>query len=171
MKATIELKQGDITDLEVDAIVSSSNCELILGGGVSGAIRRKGGQSIADECNKIGTIPIGEAAVTAAGALPAKCVIHAACMSLGGWATEQGVRDSIKNALRRAEERGVKTIAFPAVGTGVAAFPVDRCAKILFQMINDHLRNGKSGIEKIYVVLLDEKKMAIFQEHHKPGPE
>lgn len=170
MRANIELMQGDLTDLEVDAVVNSSNCELILGGGVSGAIRRKGGQVIQDECNRIGTIPIGEAVVTGAGALKAKFVIHAASMSLGGWAMEQGVRDSVKNALRRAEEKGVKTIAFPAVGTGVAAFPVDRCAKLMYTVIGEHLR-GRSGIEKVLIVLLDEKKLATFQELYKGLPE
>ncbi|MBI3268411.1 MAG: macro domain-containing protein [Planctomycetes bacterium] len=170
MKSKIELTQGDITDLQVDAIVNASNCELILGGGVSGAIRRKGGQVIQDECNKIGTIEIGHAVVTGPGALPAKMVIHAASMSLGGWAVEQGVRDCVKNALRRADEKGAKTVAFPAVGTGVAAFPIDRCARIMFAMIAEHFR-GKSGIEKVYIVLMDEKKMAIFQEHLKALPD
>ncbi|MBI5366558.1 MAG: macro domain-containing protein [Planctomycetes bacterium] len=171
MKSQIELVQGDITDVKVDAIVNAVNCELILGGGVSGAVRRKAGQSVVDECAKIGTIPIGEAVVTGPGALPFQCIIHAASMSLGNWAMEQGVRDCVKNALRRADEKAVKTLAFPAVGTGVAAFPIDRCARIMFSIIHDHLKTGKSGLEKVTIVLADEKKLAIFQEHYKAMPE
>jgi O-acetyl-ADP-ribose deacetylase (regulator of RNase III) len=100
-KAKLELKMGDITEMEVDAIVNAANNDLILGGGVAGAIRRKGGDAIQDECNKIGSVPLGEAAITTGGNLKAKHVIHAASMSLGSWTTRESLRNSVKNSLVR----------------------------------------------------------------------
>ena len=121
-KDRIHIIQGDLTEQVVDAIVNAANNDLQLGGGVAGAIRRKGGLSIQEECDQIGTIPIGEAAITGAGTLKARYVIHAASMSLGRLTTEENLRLSTRSSLLRASEKGLRTIAFPAIGTGIAGF-------------------------------------------------
>ncbi len=164
IKSKIAVKMGDITDMEVDAIVNAANDDLILGGGVSGAIRRKGGQVIQDECNTIGSIPLGEAAVTGPGALKCKHVIHAASMPLGGWATEDSLKNATKNSLKRADEKGLKTIAFPAIGTGVAGFSIERCADTMTQIVYDHLKEGKTSLEQVAFVLIDHRAMRVFEE-------
>ncbi len=165
MKSKIELKQGDLTEMEVDAVVNAANNDLILGGGVAGAIRRKGGEEIQEECNSIGTIPVGQAAATTAGKLKAKFVIHAASMSLGGWTTKEGLISSVRNTFRVALEKKVATIAFPAIGTGIAAFPIDRCAQIMIDETLAHLK-GKTTIQKAYFVLYDPKTFAAFKEYY-----
>lgn len=170
MKSKIELRQGDITEMEVDAIVNAANNDLILGGGVAGAIRRKGGEEIQHECNAIGTIPVGQAVATTAGKLKAKFVIHAASMSLGGWTTTEGLINSVRNTFRVAVEKKVTTIALPAIGTGIAAFPVDRCAQILIDESLAHLK-GETTIQKIYFVLYDPKTYAAFKEYLDSVPE
>lgn len=165
MKDRIIVKQGDITDMEVDAIVNAANTDLVLGSGVAGAIRRKGGDSIQKECDEIGPIPLGEAAVTGGGSLKPKYVIHAAGMRLGGGVSERSLRDATKNSLLRADEKGIKTIAFPAIGTGIGGFPVEECAKIMIDVVSDHLKNEKTTIESVHFVLFDEKTFNIFNEY------
>src|SRR6201993_1243699 len=125
----IVIEQGDLTEVATDAIVNAANNDLILGGGVAGAIRRKGGDVIQRECNEIGSIPVGYAAITTGGKLKARFVIHAASMSLSGTATTpKSLATSTAHSLRLAADRKLKTIAFPAVGTGVSGFPMDECA-------------------------------------------
>ena len=115
----IEITQGDITEADVEAVVNAANNDLQLGGGVAGAIRRKGGPSIQQECNRIGRVPLGEAAITGGGQLKADYVIHAASMQLGGQTTAENLQASTSNSLLRAEEKKIQSIAFPAVGTGI----------------------------------------------------
>jgi len=158
----IEVKQGDITDMDVDAIVNAANNDLILGAGVAGAIHRKGGPSIQEECNEIGSIPVGYAAITRGGKLKARYVIHAASMGLGGErTTAKSLKTSTAHSLRIAAERKFKTIAFPAVGTGVSGFPVDECAQIMLGEAIQHLK-GESPLETIYFVLFDEAMRNTF---------
>jgi O-acetyl-ADP-ribose deacetylase len=109
---------GDLVDQDVDAIVNASNNDLVLGAGVAGAIRRRGGAAIQQECDAHGPIRVGEAAITGAGALPARFVIHAASMSLGGVTTSHALRSSMDHAFRLARENGVRSIAIPAGGDG-----------------------------------------------------
>src|ERR1700722_8759101 len=116
----IEIRKGDITEADTDAIANAANNELQLGGGLAGAIRRKGGPGIQAECDRIGTIPVGGAAITSGGELKARHVIHAASMQLGGQTTAHALRSSTGHALRIAAQQRLKTVAFPAVGTGVA---------------------------------------------------
>ena len=151
----IQIQQGDITEMDVDAIVNAANNDLILGAGVAGAIHRKGGQSIQDECNEIGSIPLGYAAITRAGNLKARYVIHAASMGLGGErTTAKSLRTSIAHSLRIAKEKKLKAVAFPAVGTGVSGFPMDECAEIMLGEAIQHLK-GSTSLETIYFVLFD----------------
>jgi O-acetyl-ADP-ribose deacetylase (regulator of RNase III) len=160
MKALTEriiVQQGDITEMDVDAIVNAANNDLMLGAGVAGAIRRKGGEVIQDECNEIGSIPVGYAAITSGGKLKARHVIHAASMGLGGVrTTAKTLRTSTAHSLRLASERNLKTIAFPAIGTGVSGFPMDECAVTMLNEAIEHLQNG-SPLETIYFVLFDSR--------------
>src|SRR5271165_6276255 len=114
----IIIQRGDITEMDVDAIVNAANNDLMLGAGVAGAIARKGGASIQKECDEIGSIPVGFAAITGGGKLKARYVIHAASMQAGRPTTAENLRGATNHSLRLAAERGLKTIAFPAVGTG-----------------------------------------------------
>src|ERR1700686_4523827 len=120
----IVIQQGDLTEMDTDAIVNAANNDLILGAGVAGAIRRKGGEEIQRECDAIGSIPVGYAAITSGGKLKARFVIHAASMQLGGVTSAEDLRGSTAHALRIAAERNLKSIAFPALGTGIARFPM-----------------------------------------------
>src|SRR5712691_9780719 len=140
----IVIQQGDLTEMDTEAIVNAANNDLILGAGVAGAIRRKGGEAIQQECDAIGSIPIGFAAITGGGNLKAKYVIHAASMGLGSLTTVETLRGSTAHALRLAAERGLKTIAFPAVGTGIAGFPMEECASVMLREAVEHLRNQTS---------------------------
>ncbi len=160
----IIISMGDITEMEVDAVVNAANTDLILGSGVAGAIRRKGGPSIQSECDKLGPVPLGEAAVTGAGSLKAKYVIHAAGMHLGGGVSRQSLSDATKNSLIRADEKRVKSIAFPAIGTGVGGFPPDECARIMIDIVSGHLESEKTAIEKVFFILFDEHSYGVFEE-------
>ena len=160
--AQIEIVQGDLTEMGVEAIVNAANNDLQLGGGVAGARRRQGGPAIQQECNEIGSIPVGGAAITSGGALKAKFVIHAASMQLGGTTSAHALRSSTAHSLRIAAERGLKTIAFPAVGTGIAGFPMRECAEIMLRECVEHLRRG-SSVEKISFVLFDAEARRTFE--------
>jgi O-acetyl-ADP-ribose deacetylase (regulator of RNase III) len=158
----IQIQQGDITEMQVDAIVNAANNDLVLGAGVAGAILRKGGESIQRECNEIGSIPLGYAAITGAGRLKARYVIHAASMGLGGErTTAKSLRTSTAHSLRLATERKLTSIAFPAIGTGVSGFPVDECAQIMLTEAAERLK-GDTSIEKVYFVLFDERSRDTF---------
>ena len=162
----IEILQGDLTEMDVDAIVNAANNDLKLGGGVAGAISRKGGPKIQKECDAIGTIPLGGAAITTGGALRARHVIHAASMELGGRTTALTLRSSTAHALRIAAQNELKTVAFPAVGTGIAGFPIKECAEIMLAEAKRHLE-GKTSVQKIYFALFDEQALAAFERAFK----
>ncbi len=156
------LRQGDLTDADVDAIVNAANNDLKLGAGVAGAIRSKGGPDIQRECDRIGPIPLGEAAITAGGRLKARHVIHAASMQLGGRTTEDNLRASTRNSLARAREHGLKSIAFPAIGTGIAGFPMGRCAEVMLNEVRAHL-SGPTSLERVEFVLFDRAALQAFE--------
>ncbi len=159
----IEIRQGDITEMDVDAIVNAANNDLQLGGGLAGAIRRKGGPRIQAECDKIGTIPVGGAAITSAGKLKARHVIHAASMQLGGGTSAQSLRSSTAHALRIAAQNGLRTIAFPAVGAGIGGFPMRECAEIMLREAAKHFE-GPTSIERIVFVLFDGEALGAFEK-------
>lgn len=159
----IVLLQGDLTEMDVDAIVNAANNDLQLGGGVAGVIRRKGGDAIQQECDAIGSIPVGGAAITSAGKLRARFVIHAASMQLGGETTARALRSSTAHSLRIAAERGLHSIAFPAVGTGIAGFPTPECARIMLREVAEHLKKPTS-LKKIHFVLFDAAALSEFEK-------
>ncbi len=159
----IEIIQADITSLDVDAIVNAANNHLILGSGVAGAIRTKGGPSIQDECNRIGSINVGEAAITGAGRLPSRFVIHAASMG-DEPVSERSLRDSVRNSLIKGEDAGIKSIAFPAIGTGVGGFSIKQCADIMIDLAEQHLTEEGCGIDHIIFALFGESDKKTFEE-------
>jgi O-acetyl-ADP-ribose deacetylase (regulator of RNase III) len=158
----IVLREGDITEQEVDAIVNAANSHLVLGAGVAGAIRQKGGPTIQEECHRIGPIEVGDAAVTGAGNLPARFVIHAAGMPPGGVATEESVRSAMRRSLELAREKQCRTVAVPAIGAGIAGFPLQRCAEVLLEEARAHLEAG-GGLEEIRFVLFGEPTYRVFE--------
>jgi O-acetyl-ADP-ribose deacetylase (regulator of RNase III) len=161
--AQIYLSVGDLTESDADAIVNAANNDLILGGGVAGAIRRKGGETIQRQCSEIGSIPIGGAAITGGGNLKARYVIHAASMQLGGSATAQALRSSTSHSLRIASEKKLMSIAFPAIGTGIAGFPLRDCAEIMLRETVKHL-SGATSLKRVDFVLYDAAALKVFQE-------
>jgi O-acetyl-ADP-ribose deacetylase (regulator of RNase III) len=162
MSGRIVLVEGDITAQAVDAIVNAANSQLQLGAGVAGAIRANGGPSIQAECDRIGPIAVGEAAATGAGSLPARFVIHAAGMALGGSADEESVRSSMRAALELAREKGCTTIAIPAIGAGIAGFPLQRCAEVLLEEARQHQRT-ETPLQEIRFVLFGEPAYRVFE--------
>jgi O-acetyl-ADP-ribose deacetylase len=161
-RAKVGLRQGDLTEADVDAIVNAANNDLMLGGGVAGAIRVKGGPAIQQECGKIGTIALGEAAITGAGKLRARHVIHAASMRLGEPTSEANLRAATRNSLMRANENSLKTIAFPAIGTGIAGFPIERCAQVMLEEVRAHF-GSPTTLERVEFVLFDRRSLEVFE--------
>jgi O-acetyl-ADP-ribose deacetylase len=146
---------GDLVDQDVDAIVNAANNDLVLGGGVAGAIRSRGGPTIQEECDAHGPVKLGESALTGAGELPARHIIHAASMALGGHTTSESLRSSMDHAFRLADELGVKTIAIPAVGTGIAGFPMEECAVVMARSLSQALAQGWEPDEVRFVLFGD----------------
>lgn len=172
---TIEIRQGDISDQpDVEAIVNAANTDLAMGSGVAGAIRRRGGEEIDREARAKGPIPLGGAATTGAGRLPNKWVIHAAAMGYrpedekvpkraGSLSSAAIIRDATVNSLKRAEEAGARSIAFPALATGVAAFPVDECADAMLGAALEYaMENPKSRLERVRFVLYGREDYETF---------
>jgi O-acetyl-ADP-ribose deacetylase len=160
--AAIEVVEGDITELEVDAITNAANTDLRHGGGVAGAISRAGGPSIQAESDRLASIELGEAVATGAGELPARWVIHAATMHLGGPTSADAIRAATASALRVADELGARSLGLVAFGTGVGGFPVDDAARIEAEEVRRHLE-GDSGLERIVFCLFGEPARAAFQ--------
>lgn len=159
----IQILQGDITESDCEAIVNAANNDLILGSGVAGAIRRKGGPSIQEECDRIGRIAVGEAALTGGGNLKAKFVIHAASMGFSQPTTAQSLKSSVEASLRICCEHRIASAAFPALGTGVSGFPVAQCAEIMIAAIREHQQKNEYP-RLVQIVLWDEETLAIFQQ-------
>jgi len=145
---TVDVLQGDLTEQDVDAIVNAANSDLILGGG---------GRAI-------GSIEVGGAAITGGGQLTARFVIHAASMHLGGRTSAESLRGSTRRSLEIATERGLQSIAFPAVGTGIAHFPLDDCARIMLEEVVLHGTQAISLNEVRFVLFGDEAEARFRHE-------
>jgi len=161
-KSVLELTQGDITDQTTDAIVNAANAALQMGGGVAGAIRRRGGPAIQEECNRIGGTHVGGAAITTGGNLAAKSVIHAVGPRRGEEHEDTKLKDATLNALFLADKNHLKSIAFPAISTGIFGFPKDRCATIMLSTTIAYLE-GPTKLEKVVYCLYDQKTFEIFK--------
>jgi len=164
---TVELVQGDITDMVADAIVNAANAQLILGGGVAGAIRRNGGPSIQQQCDRIGGTHVGGAVITGAGALKARHVIHAVGPRMGEGDEDAKLRDATLNSIRLADQHGLASIALPAISTGVFGFPVERCAAIMLRTTIDYLKAGATGLTRVVFVLFDPDSLHVFEAELK----
>jgi len=158
----IVITVGDLTDQDVDAIVNAANNDLVLGGGVAGAIRRRGGPSIQDECTAHGPVRVGEAALTGGGQLKARHVIHAASMALGGRTTATSLHASMTATFAIARRSACETVAVPAVGTGIAGFPLDECARIMATCLSRAFHDGWEPSE-VRFVLYDESARRAFE--------
>ena len=178
----IEIRQGDITaQPDVDAIVNAANTDLVLGAGVAGAIRRKGGDEIDREARAQGPIPLGEAVATSAGRLPNRFVIHAAAMGYrpedervpkrpGSLSSAAIIRDATRNSLLRAHELKLASIAFPALATGVAAFPVEECATVMLAAVREFAAaHPDTSLQRVVFVLFGSSDYAIFERHARQG--
>ena len=159
----IEVRQGDITQLELEALVNAANNRLWMGGGVAGALKRAGGKEIEADAVKKGPIPIGEAVVTGAGKLKAKYIIHAAVMGQALQTDAEKLRQATRNSLLRGDELGIKSLAFPALGTGVGGFPLDECARIMIDEVRRYSAK-KTGLEKVVLVLFDRSACQVFEQ-------
>ncbi len=161
-KAVLELTQGDITDQTTDAIVNAANAALQLGGGVAGAIRRRGGPKIQEECNRIGGTHVGGAVITTGGNLAAKYVIHAVGPRHGEEHEDAKLKDATLNSLILADQKNLKNIAFPAISTGIFGFPKDQCATIMLSTTIAYLE-GPTKLEKVVYCLYNQKTFEIFK--------
>ncbi len=160
--AEIEVLDADITKLEVDAIANAANTDLRHGGGVAGAIVRAGGPSIQEESDAKAPIGLGEAVATGAGELPAKWVIHAATMHLGGPTSAEIIRQATASTLRVADELGARSLALVAFGTGVGGFPLADAARIEIEEVRRHI-GAASGLERIVFCVRGEEARRAFE--------
>ena len=154
----VVIVSGDLVEQAVDAIINAANNDLQLGGGVAGAIRRAAGPTVQDECDRHGPIRVGEAAITGAGKLRARYVIHAASMALGGRTTRSALKSSMDHAFRLAHQHEVDSIAVPAVGTGIAGFPLDECARVMAECLSFAISKGWQASEVRFVLFGDDAK-------------
>lgn len=162
-RTTVQVHRGDITELAVDAIVNAANNELWMGGGVAGAIKRRGGSEIEAEAVAQGPIPVGAAVVTKAGRLPARYVIHAATMAMDFRTSAEAIRSATRNALWRAQELGLRSIAFPALGAGVGRYPLPEVAQIIVEELVRHAAS-ETSLELALLVAYDERAERAFRE-------
>jgi len=162
-KTVIQLIKGDITEQETDAIVNAANAQLVLGGGVAGAIRLKGGSAIQEECNRLGGTFVGGAVITTGGNLKAQHVIHAVGPRMGEGDEDNKLKNATVNSLKAAEENNLKSITFPAISTGIFGFPIERCAEIMLSETINYLKS-ETGLKKVAFCLFDESGFNIFLE-------
>lgn len=164
----IELLDTDITTLDVDAIVNAANGQLVHGGGVAGVISRKGGPSIQEESNiwikTRGQVKAGEVAITSAGDLPARYVIHAVGPRQGEGKEDKKLKSATLNSLKMADSRFFKSIAFPAISTGVFGYPMHKCAKIMLKTVKNYIEKEKTELERIVFCLFGQEAFTIFQK-------
>ena len=158
----IHIVQGDITQQTTEAIVNAANNHLWMGSGVAGAIKRAGGDAIEKEAISKGPLPVGEAIATSAGSLPAKVFIHAAAMGEDLKTDAVKIRSATRNSLLRSEEMGLRSIAFPALGTGIGGFPLSECARIMLDAVKSYLQ-GQTWLEEVVFVLWDTEAYHTFE--------
>jgi O-acetyl-ADP-ribose deacetylase (regulator of RNase III) len=162
--ATVSIVRGDITDAEVDAIVNAANAELWMGAGVAGAIKRKGGTVIEEDAVRQGPIEVGEAVLTVAGNLAATHVIHAATMGGDLKTDPEKIAAATRATLAIAEKHRLSSIAFPALGSGVGGVPPAQSAQAMVSVLVEHLKGGKSSLQKVLFVLYQDEAHKAFAD-------
>ncbi|MBD3188021.1 O-acetyl-ADP-ribose deacetylase [Candidatus Bathyarchaeota archaeon] len=164
-KVSISLFQGDITTAAVDVIVNAANSRLNLGGGVAGAILAKGGPRIQEECDQLGSTPVGTAVITTGGNLPSKYVIHAVGPRAGEGNEQEKLENATRGALEIAEKKRLKSIAFPAISTGIFGYPVQACARNMLSTVKRYATERKpSHLRDVRFYLFDGKTYSVFHE-------
>jgi O-acetyl-ADP-ribose deacetylase (regulator of RNase III) len=164
----LELIEGDISELEVEALVNPANESLKLGTGVAGAIKKRGGPSIQEECDRIGGTPVGTAVMTGAGKLKAKRVIHAVGPRMGDGDEDRKLAAAVRAALALADRNGLRSIALPAISTGNFGFPIDRAARIMLTEIHRYLQGG-TKLERVVVCLWGDDAFDTFRRELRRG--
>jgi O-acetyl-ADP-ribose deacetylase (regulator of RNase III) len=157
----VRVVRGDIAEAPVDAVVNAANPYLRHGGGVAGAIVRKGGRAIQEESDLIGYVPVGQSVATTAGRLPARCVIHAVGPRWGEGDEEAKLRSAVRSSLELAESKGFATIAMPAISAGIFGFPKDRCARIIVAEIAVFAARAQT-LKEIDLYLMDPETIDFF---------
>jgi O-acetyl-ADP-ribose deacetylase (regulator of RNase III) len=157
----LELLRGDITEMDTEAIVNAANRHLQHGGGVAGAIVRKGGRVIQEESDRIGGVEVGDAAITGAGKLKAKHVVHAVGPMMGEGDEDRKLASATRRSLEIADAHGLRSVAFPAISTGIFGYPIDRCARIMLKTAIDYLE-AETGLERVVFCLYDERALRVF---------
>jgi O-acetyl-ADP-ribose deacetylase (regulator of RNase III) len=164
--SVLELLDGDITEMDTDAIVNAANSMLIMGGGVAGAIRQKGGLAIQMECLKIGKTKVGGAAITTGGNLKAKYVIHAVGPQMGEGNEDTKLKNATLNSLKLADKHNLKSISFPAISAGIFGFPIDRCAEIMLRTTIEYLK-GQTNLKRVVFCLFGNDSYTVFENQLK----
>lgn len=165
MDPRLEIVEGDITKLQVDAIVNAANSSLLGGGGVDGVIHRVAGRGLLDECRTLGGCRTGEAKITGGYGLPAHWVIHTVGPVWRGGANDEAalLAACYRHSLRLAVQHDIKTIAFPAISTGVYGFPVDRAARIAIREVLRFLKSDRS-LDQVKLVAYGARALAVYRE-------
>jgi O-acetyl-ADP-ribose deacetylase len=160
----LRILRGDLTEARTDAIVNAANSHLQHGGGVAGAIVRKGGRIIQEESNRIGVVPVGKATITGGGVLKARFVIHAVGPMWGEGDEEAKLRSAVRSTLKLASERGFESIAIPAISAGIFGFPKADCAHVIVGEISSFVRSGKTSLKEIDICLMDADIIGFFEK-------
>ena len=159
----LRVVRGDLTECRVDAIVNAANSRLQHGGGVAGAIVRKGGRIIQEESNKIGFVPVGKAAITGAGDLKARFVIHAVGPMWGEGNEEFKLQSAVRSTLKLATERGFESLAMPAISAGIFGFPKAECAHVIVKEIVSFATSEETPLREITLCLMDAEIITFFE--------
>ena len=159
----LRLVEGDITEQDTDAIVNAANAGLQLGGGVAGAIRRKGGPSIQEECDRIGGTFVGGAVITTGGKLKARYVIHAVGPRMGEGDEDRKLENAALNSMKLADQYHLSSVSFPAISTGIFGYPLDRCARIMLRVVKNYLE-GETGLKRVVFCLYGQEAFGEFQK-------
>jgi O-acetyl-ADP-ribose deacetylase (regulator of RNase III) len=164
----VKLTRGDITEMEIEAFVFDIDSDMQLGSGFGSAIQRRGGIVIQKELDKIGSCPTGEAVVTEAGILKADYIIHVNGPKFREPDEEGKLRSATKSALRRADEKGIKRLAFPPIGTGLYQVPMDLCTRVMVDTVTAHLKNDTT-LEEVVFVTMDDREFKPFKQKIEEG--
>ncbi len=159
---SLKIVEGDITLLDVDAVVNAANNRLILGGGVAGAIRRRGGPSIQKECDRLAPVETGQAVITGGGRLQARFVIHAVGPRFGEGEEDAKLAGATRSSLDIARDRKLETVALPAISTGIFGFPIERASGIMLRTAIDFLRENEFPRQVVFC-LYGRESAAVFE--------
>jgi O-acetyl-ADP-ribose deacetylase (regulator of RNase III) len=165
-KSEIVLLKGDITERDTDAIINTSNDRLILGSGLGGAIKAKGGPQILDECTHHGSIDIGDAVLTNAGNLKTGAVIHVALTEYDGQITKENIEMSLRNCLKLANKQRFKSIAIPDMSVGISRFPPEECAETVCMVLKEYTARKSRSLQRIEIVLWDIETLRIYKQKY-----